>query len=80
MRELQILDLLSYGLTSREIGLELFLSAETIRSHRKNLITKMEAKNVANLIRIAFEKRIIKSQDSKENYTYNFNNHHELVA
>lgn len=75
-RELEILNLLSYGYTSREMGYKLSLSEETIRSHRKNLILKLDAKNSANLVRIAFENQVI----ILEKYTYNLNNHHELVA
>lgn len=79
-RELEILNLLSKGYTSREMGLKLFLSEETIKSHRKNLINKMNAKNSANLVRIAYEKQVIIPEKLNENYTYNLNNLHELVA
>ena len=79
-RELEVLNLLSYGYTSREMALKLLLSEETIKSHRKNLIIKMDAKNSANLIRLAFEKQLITTEKIIENYTYNFKNHKELVA
>ena len=79
-RELEILNLLSKGYTSREMGLKLFLSEETIKSHRKNLINKMDAKNSANLVRIAFENQVIIPEKLMNNYTYNLNNLHELVA
>lgn len=54
-REEQILELISIGFTNSEIAILLYLSVETIKTHRKNLIRKMGARNVAHLIRIAAE-------------------------
>lgn len=58
-RELEVLKLIAEGLTNHEIAEKLFVSDSTIDSHRKNLISKLSAKNTAALIKIALEKRII---------------------
>jgi DNA-binding CsgD family transcriptional regulator len=54
-REKEILDLISLGFSTDEIANDLFLSSETIRTHRKSLLQKFKARNTAQLIRIAFE-------------------------
>jgi len=54
-REREILLNLSFGLTANEIAESLFVSSHTIKSHRKNLMRKLEARNTAGLMRIAFE-------------------------
>jgi len=49
-REQEILQMLSEGLTAKEIANELFLSEHTIISHRKNLSEKFQAKNSIDMI------------------------------
>ncbi len=58
-RELEVLDLLSNGLTDQEIGEKLFISHHTANSHRKSLIQKLNAKNTVELVRIALDKGLI---------------------
>lgn len=79
-RELQVLDLVSNGLSTIDIANELYLSPETVKTHRKNLITKLDAKNVANLIRIAFESGIINTKKSINKINYHFSSNLEMVA
>lgn len=52
-REQQVMALVIKGKTSREIGLLMGLSARTIEFHRANLMTKLGAKNLAELATIA---------------------------
>ena len=58
-REKEVLDLIADGLTNNEIAQKLFISSTTVDTHRKNLLTKFEAKNTASLIRIAAQLKII---------------------
>ena len=58
-REKEILDLISEGLTNQEIADKLFLNITTIDSHRKNMLTKFNAKNTAALIKIAMTNNLI---------------------
>ena len=50
MREIEILGLIMQGFTNKEISLKLFISFETVRSHRKNILEKTRARNTAALI------------------------------
>lgn len=50
VREIEILGLIMQGYTSHEIAEKLFISYETIKSHRKNILEKTGAKNTASLI------------------------------
>ncbi len=50
IRELEVLDLIMQGFTSKEIADKLFVCYETIKSHRKNILIKTGAKNTASLI------------------------------
>ena len=58
-REKEVLVLISDGLTNNEIGEKLFISTTTVDTHRKNLLTKFEAKNTAALIRSAAQFQFI---------------------
>ncbi|MDA8692913.1 helix-turn-helix transcriptional regulator [Saprospiraceae bacterium] len=79
-RELEVLNLLSSGYSTPEISSNLFLSTETIKTYRRNLIVKLEAKNVAHLIRIAFEKDIIFSDKKLKTRSHQFKSQLEMVA
>ena len=58
-REIEVLRLIADGLTNIEIAEKLFLSPLTIDRHRKNIIVKLNAKNTASLISIAFHRGYI---------------------
>lgn len=55
-REHEIIQMLSYGLTSDDIARQLNLSKNTIDTMRKNILLKSGATNVSHLMRIAFLK------------------------
>jgi len=58
-REIEILELISTGMTNGEIAEKLFISPNTVDTHRKNLLAKFDAKNVASLVRMAIEMNYI---------------------
>lgn len=58
-RERELLKLISEGLTNGEIADKIFLSPETIRGYRKNLLLKLGAKNTAVLVKMAIEQKLI---------------------
>lgn len=58
-RERELLRLISDGLTNTEIANQIFLSPETIRGYRKNLLLKLGAKNTAVLVKMAIEQKLI---------------------
>ena len=50
-REIEIIKLISEGLTSHEMAEKLFISPRTVETHRANLIKKTGVKNSVELIR-----------------------------
>ena len=58
-RELEVLELIADGMTNNEIAEKLFISVTTVDTHRKNLLAKFEAKNVAAMIKIATHLQLI---------------------
>lgn len=58
-REKEILKLISEGMTNNQIAEQLFISPLTVDSHRKNLLTKLNANNTASLVRVALENQLI---------------------
>lgn len=52
-REHEVFELVTAGYTNREIGEKLFLSIVTIKMHRGQVMRKMEAESVADLVRMA---------------------------
>lgn len=58
-REKEVLELIAEGLTNNEIAQKLFISVTTVDTHRKNLLAKFEAKNIASLVKAAVQMGII---------------------
>ena len=58
-REQEVLELIADGLTTQEIANKLFLSASTVETHRKNLLAKLDAKNVASMIKVSAKLKLI---------------------
>lgn len=49
-RELQVLELIVEGKTSKEIAGELYISKVTVDTHRRNILEKTKTKSIADLI------------------------------
>ncbi len=58
-REREVLDCIASGLTTHEIGEKLFISKNTVETHRKNLLYKLKARNTAELVNNAYKQRLI---------------------
>lgn len=58
-RELEILSLICAEKTSHEIAEALFISFNTVESHRSNILLKVGVKNTAGLVKWALENEII---------------------
>ncbi len=54
-REKEILKYISMEYTTQEIADKLFISQNTVNTHRKNLLSKLNAKNTAGLVKYAFQ-------------------------
>lgn len=55
MRELEVVNLIKQGLSSREIGEKLSISTKTIEVHRYNILKKLNLKNTASLVNFVKE-------------------------
>ena len=49
-RELDVLNAIAEGLSTKEIAQKLFISENTVETHRQNLFSKLNAHNVADLL------------------------------
>ena len=58
-REVEILTLISDGLTNQEIANKLFISCSTVDSHRKNMLLKFNVPNTAALVKFALTQGLI---------------------
>src|SRR6184192_50903 len=58
-RELEVLQLISDGLVNREIGQRLYLSEETVKSHVRHLLAKLQARSRAHAVAVGFRRGLI---------------------
>lgn len=58
-RETEVLQLISDGLVNREIGERLFLSEETVKSHVRHLLAKLQARSRAHAVAVGFRRGLI---------------------
>jgi len=58
-REIEIVQLLSLGYNSKEIGETLFISEHTVNTHRRNMVRKLDLRNSYQLIVWAFKQKIL---------------------
>lgn len=55
-REIEVMDLMIDNKSNSEIGEEIFVSSETVKSHRKNIYKKMGVNNVLDLYKLLLSK------------------------
>jgi len=60
-RELEIITLISLEYSGKEISEQLFISMNTVETHRKNIMKKLAAKNSISLVKYAIKNKLIKS-------------------
>jgi DNA-binding NarL/FixJ family response regulator len=58
-REIEIIDYLSEGYSTKEISNKLFISSKTVERHKSNLLKKMKLRNTAQLIKFAVENGLL---------------------
>jgi DNA-binding NarL/FixJ family response regulator len=62
-REREIMNLMAEGLTAERIGQEISVSVETVRTHVRNVIRKLQARNRVHAIALALERGEIALSD-----------------
>ncbi|MEN9907031.1 MAG: hypothetical protein RLZZ540_172 [Bacteroidota bacterium] len=60
-REIEIITLIALEFSGKEISEKLFISANTVETHRKNIMKKLQAKNTISLVKFALKNNLIKS-------------------
>ncbi|CAN5139973.1 response regulator transcription factor [soil metagenome] len=68
-REAEIVRMIAEGLTNKEIADKLFLSAHTVTTHRKNIMSKLGITNTAGLVMFAIKSNIV----SPNHFLFNSN-------
>lgn len=58
-REIDVIRLMAEGLTSSEIAEKLFLSDHTIKTHRKNILKKLNVSNSSQAVQYALKNELI---------------------
>lgn len=58
-REIEIIEFISEGFTSKEIAERLFISEHTVKTHRKNIFRKTKVTNADQLIKWAMNERLL---------------------
>ncbi|MBS1493820.1 MAG: helix-turn-helix transcriptional regulator [Bacteroidetes bacterium] len=53
IREKEVLSILSNGSTNKETAEKLNISVRTVETHRKNIMQKLNIKNIAGLIKFS---------------------------
>jgi NarL family two-component system response regulator LiaR len=61
-RELEILTLMTKGLTNAAIASQLYISEATARFHVSNILTKLSANNRTEAVRIALDRKLVRSK------------------
>ncbi|MDR0753845.1 MAG: response regulator transcription factor [Prevotellaceae bacterium] len=59
VREQDLLRLIIDGYTNQEIADKMYLSVETIKTYRKNLLLKLGARNSMVMVKMAFEQKLV---------------------
>lgn len=58
-REQEVLQLISDGLSNKEISINLFLSESTVKNHLRNILDKLNLQNRMQLIAFAYKNRLV---------------------
>lgn len=72
-REIEVIKLIAEGLTNIQIADELFLSAHTVNTHRKNIMAKLGIKNTAGIVIYAVKMNLI----SPKKFLFASNDHQD---
>jgi len=58
-REIEVLRLITEALSNKEIAKTLFISAQTVSVHRKNIMRKLGVSNAAGILKAAYEDNLV---------------------
>ena len=58
-REVEVLKYIAAGDTNKEAGEKLFISPRTVETHRRNILSKLDVKNTAEMLKYAYQHQLI---------------------
>lgn len=58
-REISVIKLFSNGLTYKEIGARLNISARTVESHKRNILSKLKIQTTAEMVKYAYRNNLL---------------------
>ena len=58
-REIEVLGHIAKGFTNKEAGDKLCISGRTVETHRRNILSKLDMRNTAEMIRYAIENQLV---------------------
>ena len=58
-REIEVLKYISGGNSNKETGEKLFISPRTVETHRRNILSKLDVKNTAEMIKYAYQNNLM---------------------
>ncbi len=61
-REVEILEYIAEEMTSKQIADLLLISRHTVKTHKRRMMQKMKVTNTAGLIKVAYDKQLLKSK------------------
>ena len=61
-REQEVCRLLAYGFTNAEVAEKLFISDRTVETHRTNIMSKLDLRSRAELVRFAIDNGLLKTE------------------
>ncbi|MFY9270594.1 MAG: response regulator transcription factor [Candidatus Manganitrophaceae bacterium] len=64
-REAEVVCLVADGYKNREVAEKLGISIKTVETHRANIMNKLALRNLAELIRYAVQKGLVKIDSEK---------------
>ena len=67
-RQLEIVALITDGLTNREIGERLGIEMRTVEVHRLNVHRRLGVHNVAQLMRVAYRRNLVEKPSRSSTY------------
>lgn len=59
-RERQVLQLVADGLANRQVGQALYVSEDTVKTHVRHILAKLDATSRANAVAIGIRSRLIR--------------------
>lgn len=62
-REFEVLQLIAYGKSNRELAEELFISIKTVETHKTNILQKLGLRSTAEVIHYAIKNKIVDAQN-----------------